>query len=103
MHCQAACWQGLLATTLVIPFLGILMLIAGGLLALLPALPAAVGVLVLFPMVLLIALFTYGVRGIFWPRLMSAMSASTRGLAVGLITCSRTPRISMYRWCNPVP
>jgi len=71
----------------VIPFLGILMLIAGGLLALLPSLPATVGVMVLFPMVLLIALFTYGVRGIFWATLDECdVSASTRGLAVGLIS-----------------
>jgi len=71
----------------VIPFLGILMLIAGGLLALLPTLPATVGVMVLFPMVLLIALFTYGVRGIFWATLDECdVSASTRGLAVGLIS-----------------
>jgi hypothetical protein len=71
----------------VIPFLGILMLIAGGLLALLPSLPATVGAMVLFPMVLLIALFTYGVRGIFWATLDECdVSASTRGLAVGLIS-----------------
>ena len=63
------------------------MLIAGGLLALLPSLPATVGVMVLFPMVLLIALFTYGVRGIFWATLDECdVSASTRGLAVGLIS-----------------
>tara|TARA_B100000214_G_scaffold241113_1_gene176577 strand:- start:1145 stop:2398 length:1254 start_codon:yes stop_codon:yes gene_type:complete len=71
----------------VIPFLGVLMLIAGGLLALLPSLPATVGVMVLFPMVLLIGLFTYGVRGIFWATLDECdVSASTRGLAVGLIS-----------------
>ena len=71
----------------VIPFLGVLMLIAGGLLALLPSLPATAGVMVLFPMVLLIGLFTYGVRGIFWATLDECdVSASTRGLAVGLIS-----------------
>ena len=71
----------------VIPFLGVLMLIAGGLLALLPSLPATAGVMVLFPMVLLIGVFTYGVRGIFWATLDECdVSASTRGLAVGLIS-----------------
>jgi len=71
----------------VIPFLGGLMLIAGGLLALLPSLPATAGARVLFPMVLLIGLFTYGVRGIFWATLDECdVSASTRGLAVGLIS-----------------
>ena len=71
----------------VIPFLGVLMLIAGGLLALLPSLPATAGGMVLFPMVLLIGLFTYGVRGIFWATLDECdVSASTRGLAVGLIS-----------------
>ena len=71
----------------VIPFLGVLMLIAGGLLALLPSLPATIGATVLFPMVLLIGLFTYGVRGIFWATLDECdVSASTRGLAVGIIS-----------------
>jgi len=71
----------------VIPFLGVLMLIAGGLLALLPLLPATIGATVLFPMVLLIGLFTYGVRGIFWATLDECdVSASTRGLAVGIIS-----------------
>jgi len=43
--------------------------------------------MVLFPMVLLIGLFTYGVRGIFWATLDECdVSASTRGLAVGLIS-----------------
>ena len=63
------------------------MLIAGGLLALLPSLPATISVIILFPMVLLIGLFTYGVRGIFWATLDECdVSASTRGLAVGLIS-----------------
>ena len=71
----------------VIPFLGVLMLIAGGLLALLPSLPATIGATVLFPMVLLIGLFTYGVRGIFWATLDECdVSANTRGLAVGIIS-----------------
>jgi len=71
----------------VIPFLGVLMLIAGGLLALLPSLPATIGATILFPMVLLIGLFTYGVRGIFWATLDECdVSASTRGLAVGIIS-----------------
>ena len=57
------------------------------LLALLPSLPATISVIVLFPMVLLIGLFTYGVRGIFWATLDECdVSASTRGLAVGLIS-----------------
>ena len=71
----------------VIPFLGILMVIAGGLLTLLPSLPATVSVTLLFPMVLLIGLFTYGVRGIFWATLDECdVAPSTRGLAVGLIS-----------------
>ena len=88
----------------VVRFLAILMLFSGAALVSLPLLPPTTAVAVLFPMVMLIGVLSYGVRGIFWATLDSCdVSSSTRGLAVGLISLlAYTPDIYVpvvQSWC----
>lgn len=88
----------------VVKFLAILMLLSGAALASLPLLPPTTAVAVLFPMVMLIGVLSYGVRGIFWATLDSCnVSTSTRGLAVGMISLiAYTPDIyvpAVQSWC----
>ena len=88
----------------VVKFLAVLMLLSGAALASLPLLPATTAVAILFPMVMLIGVLSYGVRGIFWATLDSCnVSASTRGLAVGMISLiAYTPDIYVpvvQSWC----
>ena len=89
----------------VVKFLAVLMLLSGAALASLPLLPATTAVAILFPMVMLIGVLSYGVRGIFWATLDSCnVSASTRGLAVGMISLiAYTPDIYVHvvqSWCK---
>ena len=88
----------------VVRFLAFLMLAGGATLAVLPLLPTTTAVIVLFPLVMLIGVFSYGVRGIYWATLDDCdVSASTRGLAVGVISLlAYTPDIyvpAVQSWC----
>jgi len=88
----------------VVRFLAFLMLAGGATLAVLPLLPATTAVVVLFPLVMLIGVFSYGIRGIYWATLDDCdVSASTRGLAVGVISLlAYTPDIyvpAVQSWC----
>lgn len=88
----------------VVRFLAILMLFGGAALVALPLLSSTTAVAVLFPMVMLIGVLSYGVRGIYWATLDSCnVSTSTRGLAVGMISLlAYTPDIyvpAVQSWC----
>ena len=88
----------------VVRFLGVLMLAGGAAVIALPLLPAATGVLLLGPMVMLIGVLSYGIRGIYWATLDDCdVSAGTRGLAVGVISLlAYTPDIYVpvvQSWC----
>jgi predicted MFS family arabinose efflux permease len=88
----------------VVKFLAVLMLLSGAALASLPLLPPTTAVAILFPMVMLIGVLSYGVRVIFWATLDSCnVSSSTRGLAVGMISLiAYTPDIyvpAVQSWC----
>jgi hypothetical protein len=67
--------------------LGLLMVAAAISLAMMSWLPAGAGTIALLVMVLLVGLFTYAVRGIYWATLDSCnVPARIKGLAVGVIS-----------------
>jgi sugar phosphate permease len=67
--------------------LGLLMVAAAISLAMMSLLPAGAGTIALLVMVLLVGLFTYAVRGIYWATLDSCnVPARIKGLAVGVIS-----------------
>ncbi len=85
-------------------FFGLLLLIAAGMLAVIPLLPANASVLVLLVMILCVSLVTFGIRGIYWATLDDCnVRASTRGMAVGIISIvAYTPDIyvpMIQGWC----
>lgn len=85
-------------------FLALLLLIAAGMLAAIPLLPANASVLVLLVMILAVSLVTFGIRGIYWATLDDCnVGASTRGMAVGIISImAYTPDIyvpMIQAWC----
>ena len=85
-------------------FLALLLLIAAGMLAVIPLLPANASVLVLLVMILCVSLVTFGIRGIYWATLDDCnVRASTRGMAVGIISIvAYTPDIyvpMIQGWC----
>ena len=68
-------------------FLSWLLLAAAIALVSMPLLPLGAGLIVLLPIVLIVSLLTFGIRGIYWATLDDCnVSAPTRGLAIGLIS-----------------